>query len=101
MKELNLDTFNEILFSAFKDERKNPQGMVELLQMEIETAYRLKIIQMENVIDDLNNGRPYHMNLQQVNTIDSNLDSLSEKIDKIYEEHPELKKEEKEENEDE
>ena len=95
MGKLNLDTFNEILFSAFKDEHQNPQGMLELLSMEIQAAYGMKIDQMEKVIDDLNNGRPYHENLRLVNNIDSNIDSLVEKVDKIYEEHPELRKEEK------
>lgn len=96
MAEMNLDTFNEILFSAFKDEHKNPKGKLELLSLEIQMAYGTKIDQMEKVIDDLNNGRPYHKNLDIVNNIDSNIDLLEEKINKIYEEHPELKEEESE-----
>ena len=93
MSKLTIDKFNEILFSAFKDEHQTPQGMLELLGMEIQTAYGLKIEQMEKVIDDLNHGRPYHQNLQLVNNIDSNLDSLAKKVDEIYEKHPELRKE--------
>ena len=96
MAEMNLDTCNEILFSAFKDVHKNPKGKLELLSLEIQMAYGTKIDQMEKVIDDLNNGRPYHKNLDKVNNIDSNLDLLEEKINKIYEEHPELKEEESE-----
>jgi hypothetical protein len=98
MAKLNLDTFNEILFSAFKEQ--SPQNMLELLSVEIQSAYAMKIDQMEKVIADLNNGRPYHQNLQLVNNIDSNLDSLAEKVDKIYEEHPELRKEEEDDDRD-
>lgn len=93
MSKLTIEAFNEILFSAFKDEHQTPQGMLELLSMEIQAAYGMKIEQMEKVIDDLNNGRPYHQNLQLVNNIDSNIDSLAQKVDKIYDEHPELRKE--------
>lgn len=48
--------------------------------MELNTAYGIKIQCMEKVINDLNEGLPYHENLQEVNNIDSNLDRLHEKI---------------------
>ena len=87
MGTLNLDTFNATL----KDQE--PKTILGLYTAEMQSAMAMKISKMEEVIDDLNNGRPYHQNLQQVNNIDSNLDSLNEKIEKILEEHPELKKE--------
>ena len=97
MSKLTIDKFNEILFSAFKDEHQTPQGMLDLLSVEIQAAYGMKIDQMEKVIDDLNNGRPYHQNLQLVNNIDSNLDSMCQQVEKIYDEHPELRKDDPEE----
>lgn len=89
-KQLNLDTFNEILFGAFKEQ--TPAAMLELLTVELQSAMMMKITAMEDVIRDLNKGKPYHQNLRKVNNIDSNLDSLGEKIEKLIEEHPELKK---------
>lgn len=89
-KTLNLDTFNEILFGAFKEQ--TPAAMLELLTVELQSAMAMKIMAMEDVIKDLNQGKPYHQNLKKVNNVDSNLDSLGEKIEKLIQEHPELKK---------
>ena len=89
-KQLNLDTFNEVLFGAFKEQ--TPAAMLELLTVELQSAMMMKITAMEDVIRDLNKGKPYHQNLRKVNNIDSNLDSLGKKIEKLIEEHPELKK---------
>ena len=89
-KQLNLDTFNEILFGAFKEQ--TPENMLELLTVEMQSAMMMKIVAMEDVIKDLNQGKPYHQNLKKVNNIDSNLDSLGGKIEKLIQEHPELKK---------
>ena len=90
-KQLNLDTFNEILFGAFKEQ--TPENMLELLKVELQIAMRMKIMAMEDVIRALNEGKPYHQNLKKVNNIDSNLDALGEKIDRLIKQHPELKKE--------
>lgn len=89
-KQLNLDTFNEVLFGAFKEQ--TPAAMLELLTVELQSAMMMKITAMEDVIRDLNKGKPYHQNLRKVNNIDSNLDSLGKKIVKLINEHPELKK---------
>lgn len=89
-KQLNLDTFNEILFGAFKEQ--TPENMLELLTVELQSAMGMKIMAMEDVIRDLNEGKPYHQNLKKVNNIDSNLDALGEKIDRLIKQHPELKK---------
>lgn len=87
-KTLNIDTFNEILFGALKDQ--SPKGKVELLAMELEAAYAMKIQYMEAVIEDLNTGKPYHENLELVNNVDSNLDRLGERMDAIKKAHPEI-----------
>ena len=89
-KQLNLDTLNEILFGAFKEQ--TPAAMLELLTVELQSAMAMKIEAMEDVIKDLNRGKPYQQNLKKVNNIDSNLDSLGGKIEKLIQEHPELKK---------
>ena len=90
-KTLNINTFNEIIFGAFKDQ--SPRAKAELLQMEIQAAYSMKVQQMEEVIEDLNEGRPYHKNLQLVNNIDGNVDVLAEQLDELLKEHPEIKEE--------
>ena len=88
-KQLNLDTFNEILFQAFKDQ--SPRNKAELFVHEIQAAYGFKIELMEKVVEDLNNGRPYEEHLQQVNNVDSNIDSLSEQLDELVRKYPECR----------
>lgn len=88
-KKMDLETFNEILFSAFKEQ--SPKSLHDLYVMELNTAYGIKIQCMEKVINDLNEGLPYHENLQEVNNVDSNLDRLHEKIVQLEKEHPEIK----------
>ena len=90
-KQLNLDTFNEILFGAFKEQ--TPKNKLELLRMELEFAMTAKIEAMEAVIRDLNEGKvaECHQDLTTVNNIDSNLDALGKQIDELIAEHPELK----------
>lgn len=89
-KTLNLDTFNEILFGAFKEQ--TPKNKLELLRRELEFAMTAKIEAMEAVIRDLNEGKvaECHQDLAKVNNIDSNLDALGKRIDELIAEHPEL-----------
>ena len=88
-KKMDLETFNEILFSAFKEQSQ--KALHDLYVMELNTAYGIKIQCMEKVINDLNEGLPYHENLQEVNNVDSNLDRLHGKIVQLEKEHPEIK----------
>ena len=78
-KTLNLDTFNEILFRALKEDAKKE----ELLQMEVEMAYSVKIQKMEELVECLNQGKPYHEILKQVNNIDMNCDYLMEQLEEV------------------
>lgn len=78
-KTLNLDTFNEILFGAFKEQ--TPKNKLELLRMEQEFAMTAKIEAMEAVIRDLNEGKvaECHQDLAK-----------GKRIDELIAEHPEL-----------
>ncbi len=88
MTTLNIETFNEILFTALKD--NSPQGMLDLLKAELSMAYAMKIEAMETVMDALENGRGYKQDLEKVRNIDLSCDTLKNMIDQIYAEHPEL-----------
>lgn len=77
-KTLNLDTFNQILFGAIKEEHH-----IELLQIELETAMYSKIQEMEKLVDALNNNMPYQKILKTINNIDSNCDLLARKIEEL------------------
>ena len=90
-KKLNMDTFNEILFGAMKDQ--GPRGKRDLLLGELQMAYNVKIQSMEKVIDDLNKGLPYHKDLTLVNNVDSNLNAMGRQIEEIEKQHPELTEE--------
>lgn len=89
-KQLNLETFNEILFGAFKEQ--TPENKYELLMVELQSGMMTKIEVMEDVIRDLNNGKPYHQNLEKVNNVNSNLDALAKQIDELIKAYPEVKK---------
>lgn len=87
---MNLDSFNEILFKALKDQ--SPGGQMELLMIEREAAYGMKVQAMETLVERLNNGQPWRDALKNVNAINSSCDKLQSRIDEILEANPELRK---------
>lgn len=91
MTTLNIETFNEILFTALKD--NSPQGKLDMLKAELSMVYAMKIEAMETVMDALENGRGYMQDVQKVRNIDRSCDAIKSMIDKIYAEHPELMEE--------
>lgn len=91
MTKLNIGTFNEVLFTALKD--NSPKGKIDLLKAELSMAYAMKIEAMEKVIHALENGRGYMQDVQKVRNIDRSCDALKSMIDEIYAEHPELMEE--------
>ena len=76
-KKLNIETFNELLMKAIPKEKQE-----ELLKIELQTAYGMKIEAMEELVKRLNSHSPYHDVLQKVNNIDSSCNRLAEIIDK-------------------
>lgn len=86
MSTLNLESFNEILMKALPQEKHK-----ELIEIELQTAYQMKICEMENLVDLLNlthGNRPTQTawkdiskQLQTVNNIDSNCNALSEMLE--------------------
>jgi hypothetical protein len=91
MTTLNIETFNEILFTALKD--NSPQGKLDLLKAELSMTYAMKIEAMETVIHALEDGRDYMQEMERLRNIDQSCDTLGNMIDEIYAEHPELRKE--------
>lgn len=83
---LNLESFNDILMKAFPKEKHK-----ELIEVELYTAYKMKICEMENLIDLLNlthGKRPTQTawneiskQLQRINNIDSNCNALEEMLE--------------------
>ena len=86
MSTLNLESFNEILMKAIPKEKHK-----ELIEIELSTAYQMKICEMENLVDLLNlthGNRPtqtawadINKLLQRINNIDSNCNALGEKLE--------------------
>ena len=81
-KKLTIESFNEILFGALKDNVKKS----ELIAQELSMAYQTKIEAMEELVDKLNGGLPYHNELQKVNNIDASLDKLGKILNEIEQE---------------
>lgn len=81
-KKLTIESFNEKLFGALKDNVKKS----ELIAQELSMAYQMKIEAMEELVDKLNGGLPYHNELQKVNNIDASLDKLGKLLNEIEQE---------------
>ena len=91
MTKLNIETFNEVLFTALKD--NSPKGKLDLLKAELSMVYAMEIEAMETVMDAIENGRGYLQEMERVRNIDRSCDTLNNMIDEIYTEHPELMEE--------
>ena len=91
MTKLNIETFNEVLFTALKD--NSPKGKLDLLKAELSMVYAMKIEAMEKVIHALEDGRDYMQEMEKLQNIDRSCDTLKSMIDQIYAEHPELMEE--------
>ena len=91
MTKLNTGTFNEVLFTALKD--NSPKGKLDLLKAELSVVYAMKIEAMEKVIHALEDGRDYMQEMERLRNIDRSCDTLGNMIDEIYKEHPELMEE--------
>lgn len=91
MTKLNIGTFNEVLFTALKD--NSPKGKIDLLKAELSMVYAMKIEAMETVMDAIENGRGYMQEVERVRNIDRSCDTLNNMINEIYTEHPELMEE--------
>ena len=81
-KELTIESFNEILFDALKDNVKKS----EVIAHELSMAYQIKIEAMEELVTKLNGGLPYHNELKKVNNIDASLDKLGKLLNEIEQE---------------
>lgn len=81
-KGLTIESFNEILFDALKDNVKKSKVIAHELSM----AYQIKIEAMEELVTKLNGGLPYHNELQEVNNIDASLDKLGKLLNEIEQE---------------
>ena len=76
--KLNLESFNEILFKAIDNDKH-----IELLEIELQTAYLMKVQKMEEFVCLINKGEPYQETLKQVNNIDSKCNLLAEMLEKL------------------
>lgn len=80
--KLTIESFNEILFGALKDNVKKS----ELIAQELSMAYQMKIEAMEELVNKLNGGLPYQNELQKVNNINASLDKLGKLLNEIEQE---------------
>ena len=60
-KKLTINTFNEILMKCIPAKKRK-----ELLEIELQTAYALKIEAMEKLVECLNHGNTYEEILQKL-----------------------------------
>lgn len=81
-RELNLDTFNQLIVQAMKHEAKKS----ELFLNELQLVMSIRLSATDDLIDALNNGNDYHEILDKINTIDSNAYHIAEMYQKALEE---------------
>lgn len=81
MEKLNLNTFNDILFSAFKD--KSPESKLELLEKELGLIANLFYSKMAEMFDELEkNG--YESDLfNEIKAIKANTEPLLEEVEEL------------------
>ena len=77
-KKLNLENFNELLMECIPKEKHR-----DLLMAEISSAYAMKVEAMEELVECLNQHRPYRDELKKVNNIDLNLNWLNEMLEEM------------------
>lgn len=75
-KKININTFNEILMKCISAKKRK-----ELLEIELQTAYALKIEAMEKLVERLNHGNTYEEILQKINNIDSNCNEVAKMLE--------------------
>ena len=75
-KKLTINTFNEILMKCIPAKKRK-----ELLEIELQTAYALKIEAMEKLVECLNHGNNYEEILQKINNIDSNCNEIAKMLE--------------------
>lgn len=75
-KKFNINTFNEILMKCIPAKKRK-----ELLEIELQTAYALKIEAMEKLVECLNHGNTYEEILQKINNIDSNCNEIAKMLE--------------------
>ena len=82
-KTLNLDTFNEILYGALKDQ--SPQGKLELLEAEFNMIAGLFMDKCGDLLDELNE-KGYESDLfTQIKNIKANSEGLLEEYEYLQE----------------
>lgn len=75
-KKFTTNTFNEILMKCIPAKKRK-----ELLEIELQTAYALKIEAMEKLVECLNHGNTYEEILQKINNIDSNCNEIAKMLE--------------------
>lgn len=86
---MTLDEFNEILLGALKE--GTPKS--KLFEVEALEAERVLCGEMLDLVEMLNDGKPYEKQLQRVNIIANNMANILEKLKAAKAEEAEGKKE--------
>ena len=87
-RELNLDTFNQLIFQAMKPEAKKS----ELFLNELQLVMSIRQDALDDLIEALNNGGDYHEVLDNINNINSSADYLYAMYKKALEDEEEAQK---------
>ena len=87
-RELNLDTFNQLIFQAMKPEAKKS----ELFLNELQLVMSIRQDALDDLIEARNNGGDYHEVLDNINNINSSADYLYAMYKKALEDEEEAQK---------
>lgn len=91
MKHFNLDTFNDILTSALKDQ--SPKGKLELIEAELKMIADMLFNEMAELMDELEQAGYKSERFSRIMNIKSNTEGLSWKAEEL---RKQIRKEEKE-----
>lgn len=76
-KGMTLDKFNEIMLGALKE--GTPKS--KLFEVEAREAEKMMFCEMLDLVELLNDGKPYEEQLQRVNIIANNLGNILDKLE--------------------
>lgn len=89
-KTLNMDTFNEILITALKDQ--SPKGVMELYMDEMGIICEMELAAVTAYLEAQDGNAPATAKklLRELRNIDGNRLAMQAKMEALAEEHPEL-----------
>lgn len=81
MAKLNLETFNEILFGALKDD--SPEGKLEMIKAELQIVQNIMFDMIGDLLDELHDSGYQGETFLKIENLKSNTECLIEQMEEL------------------